>query len=229
MAAQKNRESAIGNKRDFYELADRVRTYYILEHRRYVEAQGGGPCTYGMRPLPRWDGGVDADGRVYERPIWLDIVSYALTNKVNPIVLVRGTFLAWNSPKPPDPNQFANPLGLRRALLITDPPTVLLHNLKMQDYLFKGATTVHQVYHHMDAEAAAQRALHNPTAGFTPLYRYCVGKLIGADDVVKRFRREAFQIYVFDRDAFDASWGDRIPLELRAAADRFYDTVLRCL
>jgi hypothetical protein len=47
--------------------------------------------------------------------------------------------------------------------------------------------------------------------------------------VVKRFRREAFQMYVFDRNAYDAASGDRIPQELLEAADHFYSEVLRCL
>ena len=230
MKRQKAREATFGEDRDFYSMANAVRTYYILEHRRYVESkQGGGPCTYGMRPLPRWDGGVDAERRVYERPIWLDIVSYALSNKVNPIMLVRGTFRAWDSPMPPDPNQFANPLGLRRARLITDPPTVFSDNLKMEDHRFKAATTVHQLYDHMDVDAAARRALHDPMTDLSALFRYCVGVIGGADDVAERFRHEAFLMYVFDRDAYDKAWGDRIPQELRDAADHFYREVLRCL
>jgi hypothetical protein len=229
MASRKAREADTGNDRDFYGMADVVRTYYILEHRRHVESrQGGGTCTYGMRPLPRWDGGTDSEGRVYDQPVWFKIVRYALANMVNPVLLVRGTFRAWQSTQPPMPNQFTNPLALRRARLLTDPPTVFGDNLKMEDHRFKAATTVHQLYDKMDVEAAARRTLHDPTAELTPLYRYCVARLGGADDVAERFWREAFQMYIFDRDAYDAAWGDRIPEELRAAADHFYGEVLRC-
>ena len=227
MAKQKIGEVDVGNDRDLYDMANAVRTYYILEHRRHVEMrQGGGPCTYGCRPMPRWDGGVDADGKVHDRPIWFEIVRYALNNAVSPILLVRGTFREWKSPRPPFPNQFANALSLRRARMITEPPTVLGANLKMEDHRFKAATTVHQLYDHMDVEAAARRALHDPTTDLSPLYRYCVGKLCGADDVAARFEREAFRMYVFDREAYDAAWGDRIPQELREAADHFYSEVL---
>jgi hypothetical protein len=230
MVRQKAREADIGNNRDFYDMASGVRTYYILQRRGYVEAkQGGGPCPYGCQPLPKWDGGIEAAGRVYQRPIWFDIVKYALTNAVSPILLVRGTFRAWSSPQPPYPNQFANPLGLRRARLITDPPTVLSENLYMEDHQFKAAVTVHQVCDHMDVEAAARRAFHDPTNELSPLYRYCVGKLGGADDVVERFEREAFQMYVFDHKLYDAAWIDRIPQELQDAADYFYSEVLQCL
>lgn len=227
MASRKTREVAVNNDRDLYDLANAVRTYYILEHRRHVELrQRGGPCTYGMKPLPRWDGGTDSDGRVYERPVWFDIVRYALNNAISPILLIRGTFREWMSPKPPYPNQFVNPLSLSRARMLTDPPTVFSENLKMEDHRFKAATSVHQLYDHMDVEAAVRRALHDPTNDLSPLYRYCVGKLGGADDVAERFEREAFRIYVFDREAYDASWGARIPRELRAAADHFYNEVL---
>jgi hypothetical protein len=62
-----------------------------------------------------------------------------------------------------------------------------------------------------DAHAEPQ-----PHAGRWPvqaerLNRYCAGKLGGANDVVKRCRREAFQMSVFDCNAYDAAWGDRIP------------------
>jgi hypothetical protein len=228
MATRKTTEvTLIGDERDLYEMANAVRTYYILEHRRHVESrQGGGPCTYGCRPMPQWDGGVAADGKVYAKPVWFGIVRYALTHEVNPILMIRATFREWRSPKPPLPNQFANPLGLRRARIHTEPPAVLGANLKMEDHRFKAATTVHQLYDRMDVDAAARRALHDPTTDLSPLYRYCVGLLGGADDVAERFAREAFRIYVFDRSAYDAAWGDRIPAELREAADHFYGEVL---
>jgi hypothetical protein len=230
MATKKARTAGVGHDRDFCGMADAVRTYYILEHRRHVESrQGGGPCTYGCRPLPRWDGGTDADGRSYGKPVWFEIVRYALAHAISPILLVRGTFRAWNSPTPPRPNQFTNALSLQRARLLAEQPAVLGANLKMEDHRFKAATMIHQVYDKMDVEAAARRALHDPTTDLSPLYRYCVGTLGGADDVADRFRQQAFQIYVFDRDAYDAAWADRIPRELREAADHFYGEVLPCL
>jgi hypothetical protein len=227
MAPRKTHAVAIDNDPSLYDLANAVRTYYIMEHRRHVELrQGGGPCTYGCRPIPRWDGGVDSDGRVYDKPVWFEIVRYALNNEISPITLVQGTFREWKSPKPPYPNQFANPLALQRARMLAAPPAVLGANLKMEDHRFKAAATVHQCYNGMDVEAAARRALHDPTTDLSPLYRYCVGKLGGAEDVAERFEREAFRMYVFERNAYDAVWGDRIPPELRAAADHFYNEVL---
>ena len=229
MPKQKVRKAAIGNDRDFYEMANAVRTYYIMEYRRHVESkQGGGVCTYGCKPLPQWDGGVDADGRKHE-PIWFKIVEYALTHKVSPILLLRGTFRAWRSPKPPFPNQFINQLALQRARELSEHPVVLKANLNMEDHRFKAAATVHQLYNHMDVDAAARRALHDPMTDLSALFRYCVGVIGGADDVAERFRHEAFLMYVFDRDAYDKAWGDRIPQELRDAADHFYREVLRCL
>lgn len=227
MATRKTREAGVDKNRDLYYIANGVRTYYILEHRLHVDSrQGGGPCTYGCRPLPKWDGGVDAEGRVYERPVWFDIVRYALTNSVSPILLIRGTFRAWNSPQPPYPNQFTNPLALRRARDMTSSSTIFSENLHMEDHRFKAAVTVHRRYDNMDVDAAGRRALHDPTVGVSALYRYCTGKQCGADDVAERFKQEAFQMYVFDRETYDASWGDRIPQELRDAADYFYQEVL---
>ena len=202
-----------------YNMAAAVRIYYILEHRRHVETrQGGGPCTYGCKLIFRWDGGV-YKGRVF-KPIWPDIVRYALAHKISPFLLVRGTFREWQSPKPPDPDQFTNPAALHRAKLLTEPLVAVAGNLEMEDQRFKSAVTIHQRYDHMDVDAAARRALHDPFIGLSPLYRYCVGKLGGAEDVAERFEQEALQIYFFDRDAYDAVWGERIPPELRQAADR---------
>jgi hypothetical protein len=217
----------VDNGHDLYDMANTVRTYYILEYRRHVETkQGGGPCTYGSQPIPRWDGGRDGQGKVYDKPVWFDIVRYALSNSISPILLVRGTFREWKSPTPPFPNQFANALSLRRARMLADAYTVYSENLKMEDHRFKAATTVHQLYDKMDVEAAARRALNDPTNELSPLYRYCVGTIGGADDVAERFKQEAFRMYVFDREAYDATWGDRIPDELRKAADHFYSEVL---
>jgi hypothetical protein len=227
MASRKTRGVAVTNDPALYDLANAVRTYYIMEHRRHVESrQGGGPCTYGCKPIPRWDGGTDADGKVYERPVWFDIVRYALSNAISPILLIRGTFREWQSPKPPYPNQFVNPLALRRARMLAESPSLFGDNLKMEDHRFKAAATIHQRYNGMDVDAAARRALHDPTTDLSPLYRYCVARLGGADDVAERFEQEAFRMYVFDREAYDAAWGDRIPQELRKAADHFYSEVL---
>jgi hypothetical protein len=172
MAPRKSRAVTVDNNPALYEMANAVRTYYILEHRRHVEfSQGGGPCTYGCRPMPRWDGGTDSEGKVYDRPVWFDIVRYALTNAISPILLVRGTFREWKSPKPPYPNQFTNSLALRRARMLADAPAVFSENLKMEDHRFKSATTTHQLYDHMDVEAAARRTLHDPTTDLSSLYR----------------------------------------------------------
>jgi hypothetical protein len=227
MPAQKTPRARTDDRHDLYDMANAVRTYYILEYRRHVESkQGGAPCTYGCHPIPQWDGGVDAEGRVHDRPIWFEIVRYALSHAINPILLVRGTFRQWSSRRPPFPNQFANALSLQRARALTDPPVVFSDNLKLEDHRFKSAVTLHQLYNHMDVEAAARRALHDPTNDLSPLYRYCVGKLGGADDVAARFKQEAFRMYVFDRETYDAAWGERIPQELRAAANHFYNEVL---
>ena len=213
--------------RRLYELANSVRTYYILEYRRHVDSrQGGAPCTYGCKPLPQWDGGRAADGKVYDKPVWFEIVRYARAHKISPILLIRGTFREWSSPRPPFPNQFANALSLQRARNLASTPTVVRENLRMEDHRFQAAATVHMVYDGMDVEAAARRALHDPTAELSSLYRYCLGKLGGAEDVAERFEREAFETYVFDRETYDKAWGDLIPPELRAAADHFYGEVI---
>jgi hypothetical protein len=60
----------------------------------------------------------------------------------------------------------------------------------------------------------------------SPPYRHCVGKLGGPANVAARFEREAFRMYIFDGEAYDAAWGDRIPPELCAAAAHFYKEVL---
>jgi hypothetical protein len=112
--------------------------------------------------------------------------------------------------------------------MLAEAPAVFAANLKMEDHRFKAATMVHRVYDRMDVEAAARRALHDPTVDLSPLYRYCVGVIGGAADVADRFRGPAFQLYVFDREAYDVAWGDRIPQDLRDAADRFYGEVLQC-
>ena len=227
MPVQKSQNGGIGNDHDFFVMADKIRTYYILEYRRHVETkQGGGPCTYGCTPIARWDGGRDAEGKFYDKPVWFEIVRFAVTNKVSPYLLVRATFRAWSSEKPPFPNQFANRLALHRARTLADPPTVFSENLKMEEHRFKAATTVHQLFDKMDVEAAARRALYDPTTDMSALYRYCVASMCGAADVAEQFKQEAFQMYVFDREAYDATWGERITDELRMAADRFYEEVL---
>jgi hypothetical protein len=227
MAKQKMREVVNNKDPNLYQMANAVRTYYILEHRLHVDSRTGGPpCTYGCQPLPRWDGGVDAAGRIYDRPVWFDIVRYALAHNVSPILLVRGTFRAWNSAKPPYPNQFTNPLALERARAMTGSSDIFAENLQMENHRFKAAVTLHTRYDNMDVEAASRRVLHDPYVGVSPLYRYCVGMLGGALDVVERFRDEAFQMYVFDKETYDAAWGDLIPQELRAAASHFYQEAL---
>jgi hypothetical protein len=225
--ATKTRKIVNNNNRALIEMANEVRTTYILLYRRHVETrQRIKICDYGCKPLPQWDGGVCRRGKVYTRPTWFDIVRFALTHRISPIVLVRATFKEWKSARPPFPNQFTSPLALQRARALAVTPAVFRENLKMEDDMLGFAARLHEVFYHMDVEAAARRVLRDPTAELSPLYHYCMCKLYGLEDAAAKFEQKAFQMYVFDRELFDVAWGDRIPRELRKAAELFCQEIL---
>ena len=216
------------NERALYRMANSVRLCYILEYRRHVDSRrrGGEPCDYGSKPLPHWDGGRSAQGKVYNKPTWLVIVRFTLANQISPILLRRATFRERKSIRPPYPNQFCSPLALQRARIHTSLPAVFREKFKIEDARFKAETGRRLVFDHMDGKTAAIQTLLDPANEISALYRFCVARRGGAEDVIKRFKRDAFQMYVFDRELFDLSWGKRIPRELREAADRFYSEVL---
>jgi hypothetical protein len=219
-----NREEQQRQRR-LHPLAQLVRRYYILQHRSYVEQHGGGPCNYGHRPMPRWDGGVDAAGRRY-KPVWYGIVRYALDNGVSPLALIRETFRSWRSNTPPWPNMFINQAALSRARQAIGAYQDVRDNLRLSHDIFRAAATTNHLVYKLDLERAAERALHDTYNDLTALYRYCMGVRGEAADVVARFHDAALTEYILDKHAFDAAWGDMIPEALRREGDRFYQEVL---
>ena len=209
-------------------MANAVRTYYILEYRRHVETrQGGGPCTYGCRPMPQWDGGVDADGKVYEqarlvrdRPLRAEQPDQSAPPGTGHVPGVEESQAALPQPvrQPTGSAACRGCLPIRPRCSATTSRWRITGSRRRRRFISSTTTWTSKPRH---GAPCMIRPPTCPRSIATAWGSWAVPTTWPSGSSGRHSR-----MYVFDRNAYDAAWGDRIPQELRQAADHFYSEVL---
>lgn len=202
------------------ETAARVRSCYIQARRRFETAISGVESTFGQHPahLIRWDGGTDPRG-VRHPNIWLRIAEFVLAHKIEPEILVEAVFHFWSSGDPPKPNQLLGDSALQAVENYgKDQPVdvrLSLQNEKMN--AVRRAMEIRAVRPGANSEEVWRSVLQSEVDDFSPLFRYCLARQTGCDDVAARFRDEALLQYQKYRQIYDEILGANIPEDLKAA------------
>lgn len=209
-------------------VARLIRTWWVMHWRAWHQRVTGKASYYGKGGLPRWDadGTPDADGRVYTRPIWPKLALHCVQHDLEPQRLIRAYFSGCGPRTTPLPTHLlsARTLELYRRVE-AESTTALELSLTRQLTAMQGVDTFCRVTGKPDVNRQIHRALHGDRHGFSPLFRYCMFVKAGDPDSAGRYLDAALAQYVFDREAYDRTWADLIPEELRAAARRFQDQV----
>lgn len=202
------------------EVAARIRSHYIQARQRFETALSGVESTFGQHAshLVRWDGGIDARG-VRHSNVWLRVAQFALQNKIEPEMLVEAVFHFWSSCDPPKPNQLMGDSALQAVENYgKDQPTdvrILLQNEKMK--AVRRAMEIRAVSPSADSVEVWRSVLQSEVDDFSPLFRYCLAKQTGCDDLAEKFRDEALLQYQKHRQVYDDLLGANIPEDLKAA------------
>jgi hypothetical protein len=203
-----------------FPLADQIRTAYIYAFRAHWLAKHGVPSNFGIKKVPRYDGGQGPDGKTY-KPIWYKIARAALHYEISPDDLIRAIFQSWDRKDPPWPTNMLNPKVLawaatNRGISAED----TMRALRVQREIWEIQIFLHRDNTCCDFVTAARATLRNRRLDLSSIFRYCMA--IEGDDpeTAQLFEDGAAIQYVYNRRAYDSGWGDLIPGQLKAIADR---------
>jgi hypothetical protein len=204
-----------------YPVASEVRIAYINAYRNHYLVHKGVATRFGEKLIPRWDGGVGADGRKYS-PIWYPIAQIVIKHQVTPEDLVHAAFSTWSDSEPPWPNRLMAEEVIRQAVTISGAEDV---GLFLENQRVTWAMEVSRLKRHdgMEQEAAARNAIRNRSLELSPVFRYCMATAAGDEETAGLFAEAAFRQYVYRRNAYDQAWGELIPQALRTRAQDLFN------
>jgi len=198
-------------------LAKRIRQAYIRERRRHQRAITGKEGKYGIKAMPRWDGGRDDEG-VNRKSIWLDIARHLLDMKcLSPERFVQAQFV---EKRPPQPPMLKSEAAWDRFLRFdSDAEERLKNEFKSECFVFaaqcQSASTWFPDY---DKIALWRFVLKDLEVALSALFRFCVAASEDFGDVTAQFHDLALQEYLQDPHGYDCAWGENIPDFLKKEA-----------
>lgn len=211
------------------QLHQRVRQTYVSERRKFESRLTGVPSSYGLSPMPKWDGtddvrpgstrrGVqDRYGKSY-KPIWPKIAEFALKAGVDPLELIRTRFAATRGPRAPEPTDCMSKAALDLCVSSATPVDEL--NQQLYEY-FKNLEieaenrSVYISRHGWTPEKVVSSIVRDLTLPFSPLFRHHLAVVNGLDDMVQVTRSPALIEYLRQKKSYDKSlWKEIIPKDL---------------
>lgn len=197
------------------EVYCQCRNRWHLEHERKATA-------WGSKPIPRYDGGEDGNGRTYAN-VWRQVAQFVLLHGLDPRRFVRAQFAIRDS-KPVEPTHLTGP----RALDVYDAEAersrgdiARLFDFQRQQVLleFNKLKPCRSRYGWADADVY-RAVLGNALVSLSALFRFCLAESLGLTDLVDRFAEDAIVQYMADRAEYDEVWGRWVPEFLTDLADR---------
>lgn len=192
-----------------------IRRIYILSYRVHQGSE-----EYGKQPMPQWDGGEDQFGRRHNA-IWPKIARRIVELGADPVAFVQAQFWAQKDGRPPAPTYLLSTEAATRYQKFQQEAREEVRRSYDAD-LFSVKRFFLPIMQRLnwDQARATRYALFNVTQVFaTALFRYCLATSEGLTDVAEYFHNTALLQYVFQREIYDAAWGDKIPAGLRHEGD----------
>jgi hypothetical protein len=200
-------------------LSQRIRDLWVAEYRDFELRTKGKATGWGSRHMAKWDGGETADGKLC-RPVWPRIADFVLEYDLDPDVLVHAMF--WRRVDyPPTPNQAHGQFALEQYRLYTSPgtrleiKTELIHSFESQKQRAMADVFAKKTYHKLDEKTAWRVVVGSNTTPLTPLFRYCVARNQGWEDIAVDFVKPALRQYRRLADLYDEVYGDWIPADIK--------------
>lgn len=192
-------------------LGEAVREVYI-QSRRMVCNQPN----FGDKRMPRYDGGVDAQGRRH-KSVWPRVAATIISIGADPFIYIKAQFRSVRIDKPPLPNQLYGESAVAKfRLLEHDSKQILRDALQSQTLSVHGTRVSVETALQWPFSRALRYALNNlGRVTATPLLRYCLAKEYEFEDIADSFHLSALIQYTFQRKHYDDVWGSIIPSSLK--------------
>jgi hypothetical protein len=198
-----------------------IRAWYVMAYRVWRSRLTGRPSYYGSKPIARWDGGTDSEGRVWRQPVWPRLARYCLEHQFQPERLITLYFEQCGPHATPIPTHLTTP-QLRQRYSAQLPAKI--EELERLRQSMLGALNQVRVMCKLnqvtDVNSRIATELQNPLQSFTPIFRYCLLDTAGATEAAAHYFDAAVVQYVFDREAYETAWKELLPASLKRAADQ---------
>ncbi len=217
-AASPRRPVTAGRDALLDRVARRLRSLYWEHYRIASKAITGRDERFGDRYMPQWDG--DSTGLTSRSTVsvWHAVAASCLDRQIDPEALVAALFTPLRRPLPL-PNAMRGEKFLEKVEAVAAERIVELKAvLASQKETYRVEIRYLMRAYGIDEARAGREALTETGVALSSLFRYCVARRVGDDVLADHFMEGALRLYLFNRSAYDASWGDFIPAELKDAA-----------
>jgi hypothetical protein len=201
-------------------VAGVVRQCYCDERNQWHRVHERKKTMWGLNLVPRYDGGEDSHGRVHQN-MWERVARFVIRNRLDPRRFVRAQFAIRDS-KPIEPTS-----------LLTDQAISLYHHQAQTDdeeirrlFDFQRRRALAEFDKLMPCRTSRgwtdgdinRAVLGNMLVPLSALFRYCLTKRDGHEDLAETFAQEAVVQYLAQPSDYDKVWGDWIPQALKDLA-----------
>ena len=196
--------------------SEALRAAWISAVRKYHQARTGDVCKYNSKAY--WDGGqCRQTSRVY-KPKWPDFVRQARRQGVHNIVdLVPALFSTVVSDNVPLPSELVTPKNISRCRKIVEERKLrIAESLKTEESVYRLAV-FNASMQFPSRDEACRFVLRDLGRPLSPLFRYCVARIMNMPDVATAWYTQAREQFDFDRVTYTQHWRPLLPAELLTA------------
>lgn len=209
---------------DFY--AQLIRDEYCRVRNRWHMEHEMKHTNWGARPIPKYDGGEDVHGRQHQN-IWRKIAVFVIKHNLNPTRYVQAQFNIRVS-KPIEPTQLLTEYSLslyEAQESISEKEIARLFEMQKEQVLVECDKLRPCRARGWSDKDITRAVLGNQLIPLSALFRYCIAKKEGYDDLAEEYKVEALTQYLAYPDAYDRIWGEWIPSDFRSEARQLTDYV----
>jgi hypothetical protein len=200
-------------------LAGAIRELFVANYRAAKLATTGVATDWGSRHMARWDGG-EGDTGTFEST-WARAAALCLDREMEIGAFVKAQFVNLGADVP-FPNRLLGEAAVDRyRLLEQKAPEDLRAARRVQQNVFTYQIHWRRKQRQLDEVDSIRSVLVDGSVGLSNLFRHCSAAHHLHADIADMFRDAAFRQYLFQRRAYDLSWGDFIPAALREDAASF--------
>jgi len=203
-------------------LAKQVRSLYCTCMREYT-----GDGSYGTRVMPQWDGDAEGTSGARTTSVWPRIAHCILQADADPYQFIRAQFYSCKLTRPPSPNTLYNDAAVEKYEGFREQAKKEIQRRVESD---DNQVTVHTLPLTRNLGWPYQKALdyvlRDTSVRISPLLRYChaVAAELSAGE---EYQQGALLQYVFQVNDYDAVLQQRIPTDLRVAANSYRSRFVR--
>ncbi len=209
------------------QYAEIIRSEYCAARNKWHREHERKKTNWGATLLPKYDGGTDSSGREHQS-LWRRAAVFVIQHRLNPGRFVRAQF-AIRLSKPIEPTQLLNvrAVELYEAQEQIDSSEIarLFHMQKEQALVEMDKLKPCRASRGWTDVDIRRSVIGNGMIPLSALFRYCIARKEGDDDLADAFYAEALIQFLSQPDDYERIWIGWLPNEIRMHARQLTDYV----